>query len=134
MSDLVWTQDLSVGIAAIDRQHRMLIDAINDLQASASGTNRLLTSTVLKKLVAYVTLHFTFEEALMQCHNYESLSEHRHDHGHFRNQIAGFQRRYDSGDTHVVNELAAFLKAWLRDHIMVEDKRYGIDLRAKGVC
>jgi methyl-accepting chemotaxis protein len=60
---MVWSNALSVGHAEIDRQHQVLIEIANRLNASMrSGAGRAACGSILDELVNYTVNHFAFEE------------------------------------------------------------------------
>ena len=63
---LEWSEDLSVGVEAIDDDHRILITLLNRLYAASQKADEgKMTSEVLVDLAAYVVRHFRREETVM---------------------------------------------------------------------
>lgn len=64
-----WSPALSVGIASIDAQHRVLLAYVNQLSgALARGQSAEVLGDVLRGLEAYTRLHFRHEERLFALH------------------------------------------------------------------
>ncbi len=125
MSAIEWNETLSLGIPTIDRQHRMLIDSINTLDAAIQrGAGQATLAQVLKSLGTYVAVHFIFEESLLRVSRYPQLNDHHDEHEHFRRTLDNFGQRFARGDTSVASDVHTFLKNWLTTHIQVEDRAY----------
>jgi len=66
-----WSTALAVGHPEIDRQHQVLIEIANRLNgAMRSGAGRAACGAILDELVNYTLTHFSFEEKLMEKHEY----------------------------------------------------------------
>ena len=61
-----WTNDLNTEIDVIDKQHRRIVDYINDLESAHGKQDRELVRQVLDDLVDYTMSHFAFEENLQE--------------------------------------------------------------------
>ncbi|MGC2780186.1 MAG: hemerythrin family protein [Bradyrhizobium sp.] len=81
MALLQWKANYSIGIDAVDYEHRELIDLINRVhdQWRASGP-RPDVEALLGDLYAGISAHFALEERFMREQRYDQLSEHKGDH------------------------------------------------------
>ena len=60
-----WSDEFSVGVEKIDRDHKRLLALLNELHdALEAGERPEVTGKVLDGLVLYVGYHFAHEEAL----------------------------------------------------------------------
>jgi len=66
MSHWKWEPSFSVGIDAIDNQHKQIIQYINELNVAFSYNKMYIIEEVLESLTNYTKSHFTFEEKLMK--------------------------------------------------------------------
>lgn len=133
MAFFEWTPKLSVGLETVDRQHRMLIGYINELdEALAQGKHADTLSRIMIGLRNYTRVHFTFEEGMFKVYGYEEAGDHAAGHRAFIAMIESFARRQAAGDLGVAAELLEYLKAWLSDHILIEDKAYSAILIERG--
>ncbi len=131
---LAWSDALSVGIAAVDEQHRKLIGLLNELhQSSAQGKGGETVRKVLGELVAYTASHFAFEEELLTKHGYPELPEHKAAHDKLAAEVVRFNDEFQAGRGQLTAELFMFLRSWLNGHIRGSDKAYGRFLIAKGL-
>ncbi len=120
-----WSDVLSVGNAQIDDQHRILVDTINQLASAESLNNHHVVSMIIDELLSYAAFHFNFEEKLMAESNYPYLPEHIEMHKHFVNWVNDFRDDYVTYGKRALGEpVLKFLKDWLTQHILEEDKRY----------
>jgi len=135
MSIIEWSDELSVGIASIDKQHQILIELINSLNtAMAEGEANLRIADILASLTSYTRLHFAYEEKLFEKHGYAETKEHKRQHGELIEQINALKERFESDQSGSIGlEIMQFLKNWLTNHIMKTDKHYSAFLLSKGV-
>ncbi|WP_432735316.1 bacteriohemerythrin [Maridesulfovibrio sp. FT414] len=135
-SDLVTWSDsaYSVGIKAIDLQHKKLVGMINGLhkamrdRASDSAMRKLV-----EELKNYTVEHFRTEEQLFDRYGYKHTAEHKILHEKFVKQVQDFDTALRSGKAKVTMEVMRFLKDWLINHIQGEDRKYTTFLNRKGV-
>ncbi|WP_052813192.1 bacteriohemerythrin [Desulfonatronum thioautotrophicum] len=129
-----WSDDLTVGIAGIDDQHRTLIELINELHSAMKmGKSRSALLHIFERLREYTTSHFANEEKLFKKHGYPEAEEHKAAHKAFVDKILEWEKAISSGKSTVSMEVMRFLKQWLAGHIMGVDKRYTPFMRQKGV-
>jgi hemerythrin-like metal-binding protein len=134
MALLTWSDQYSVGVQAFDKQHRGLVDALNDLHASMMrGQASSVTGPLLHKLVTYTVEHFSAEEAMMKSSKYPGLPAHQQKHVELTKQVEEYVGRFERGEITVSVQLLNFLRDWLTTHILKEDKEYGPWLNKQGV-
>jgi hemerythrin len=120
-----WNDSYSVGISSIDGQHRKLFDTMNEPHASMSkGTARETTGRLLQDLLAYTRTHFSNEEAMLANVGYPQLDQHRQLHRVMTGRVAEFSARFRRGDAALSVHMLTFLRDWLSDHILREDRSY----------
>ncbi len=135
-----WSERYTVGVAEIDRQHRILLAILNEINWAAASD---LTQQQIKGLLwikfdnlnAYSTRHFTFEESLMKSHlaEHPACDTHLAQHQSYWASIGAFQKRYRDTDDKVLPDLIDFLNTWWIDHIQGTDKELGAALNLKGI-
>jgi hemerythrin len=124
MAQLFWTSDLNTGIDVIDKQHKMIVDYINDLDdVIARGGNRDRIAMVMHNLVGYTTSHFQFEESLQEEAAYSFAKMHKKLHERFAKRVGEFQERFKLGED-ISEELHNLMFNWLYVHIKSEDMDY----------
>lgn len=121
-----WTETLSVGIPAMDAQHRRLVDLVNALQrAMANGHAEDMVEGIFQELEIYADVHFSAEEEIMARAKYADLDEHRAFHSAFRERLSAFRRERESAKFPVAADLALYLNDWIVNHIREDDRSYG---------
>jgi hemerythrin len=133
MALMTWSNSYSVGVQAIDSQHHVLFDIINELHAAMmKGQAQSLTGPLLKKLLEYTRTHFTAEEAMLTAAKYPGLPEHKIKHRDLIKQVEEYVVRHEKGEVSVNIQLLNFVRDWLTSHIQKVDKEYGPWLNEHG--
>ncbi|MFZ1087099.1 MAG: bacteriohemerythrin [Terracidiphilus sp.] len=134
MALMTWNDRYSVGVKALDEQHKALVDTLNKLhEAMMKGQAKTITGPLLTKLVKYTQEHFAAEEKLMKATGYPGLVQHISKHQALIKQVGEFVGRYERGEITLSTDLLNFLRDWLGTHIQKEDKEYGPWLNKNGV-
>lgn len=134
MAFMDWDGTLTLGIPSVDRQHKRLVDLINELyEAMKAGKGSSVMEKVIGELAAYTRTHFTFEEGLLEKAGYGSLAAHRLRHKAFVEQVETYAGQLKKGGLVSTVLVTDFLSKWLKEHILVEDKAYVETLLAKKV-
>jgi hemerythrin-like metal-binding protein len=132
---VAWTSKMSVGVDALDDDHKCLLGILNDLHdgiTAGRGTERL--GKVLNGLVSYTGPHFAREEELFVQTGYPDSAEHIKEHQALSSQILDMHVRYNKGLFDGLSlEALVFLNEWVNDHIQVSDKKYKAHLNASGI-
>lgn len=125
-----WSERYEVGIAAIDGQHREMVDIANRLLAGLrAGRDRDELVETLRELVRATEHNIATEERLMQEHGL-APAHHAEEHRRLLEAIRHFDLRLDPGG---LAESARFLHEWLLGHIDEDDRPFAELLRSRGV-
>ncbi|WP_372644083.1 bacteriohemerythrin [Ancylomarina sp.] len=125
MEIIQWSEKISVNNTIIDRQHKKLIELINELSKhSNERANSKVINETLSELLKYTLLHFNDEEEFMKRANYPKLNEHKKKHKEFSLKIALFCTDVQKNKATVTQELLQFLVDWLVQHTSVDDQDY----------
>ncbi|MGC2854064.1 bacteriohemerythrin [Novispirillum sp. DQ9] len=126
MDTIAWSSQLETGIAIIDRDHKVLVDLLNQVAAViGDGEERAVMGSVLNSLSEYTHYHFSREEKLQEVANYPGLEAHRRRHAVLAAQVDDIRSRYrDEPDAVKGEEVRSFLRTWLVEHILKEDMNY----------
>jgi hemerythrin-like metal-binding protein len=129
----VWNDSYDVGIEEINRQHKVLINIINEIHnLHMNKRSPQLLRRVLEGLVDYTLHHFSYEEYLLEKNEYPDFEEHKLKHKKLIAQVTDFVNRIDRGED-VAIELLEFLTAWLGKHIKGTDMQYSSFLNDRGI-
>ncbi len=125
MAILEWSDDFSVGIDLIDKQHKILIRAINLLaMAVEHKSSRGIMQEIFRTLRDYTDTHFAYEELLFDRFGYPDSEAHKAEHRGLLGQVINLERRWIAGEAEIGPEVLKFLVDWLRNHILGSDKKY----------
>lgn len=134
MLKFVWRDEYNVGISKVDSQHQGLVTLLNQLHESVlDGKANEIVEETLNQLIAYTETHFKEEETLMKEYGYPGYEEHCAIHAAGIREVRRMQQKHLQGEASIVMELAVFLMAWLRKHILETDMAYSGYLKDKGV-
>lgn len=128
-----WEPLMETGVAEIDRDHRELVDRINELgQAMRKGEGRQKIAELLAFLNRYVQEHFLMEEALMRASGYPGLEQHQARHEQFRRDLAARAEAFahTPAERGVAIEIHGWLMRWLSDHTLHQDETLAVHLRS----
>lgn len=124
---MAWGPALVTGVPRIDEQHKVLVDMCNEAylltrtEATAEAAKKLL-----RDLTSYALYHFEAEEAFaVECGyaaaQVEKNTQHCAQHRAFATTVAQMQVEMFRGNGVSIEQLFAFLRAWLTDHILGTD-------------
>ena len=120
-----WSEKMSVGNMTIDQQHKTLITLVNTIyDAMGRGKGDEVLEETVSKLTVYVKNHFTHEEKFMRQCGYPGLAAHQQTHRGLTEKVQEISQKMKAGQKFSSVSLAGFLKDWLVNHIMMEDKKY----------
>ncbi len=117
---LIWSDNLRVGVDAIDKDHQVII-ALNNKISSEFCEEAELNDIILE-IVEYTRYHFSREEVIMEICGYPDLKEHRGRHQKLItkvNNLADDWRK--DNDPEIRQQLCHFLRDWWIGHIMKVD-------------
>lgn len=116
---------MSVGVPALDADHRSIVRIVNLLQDIEGEDARRIVETVLDTLSVYCRYHFAREERVMAWCGFPGVASHRGEHEGFTLALARLHQQYAmERDPAVVGELRDRLTRWLCHHILIQDMAY----------
>lgn len=126
MTLLHWRESMSVGVEAVDNDHKHLIDLLNQMHFLVlAGDDRTSVGAVLDELVHYVEYHFDREEKLMQFSDYPGLEEHRSCHQDLARRLLEYKKTFeDRPESFDAAAFYDFLSDWLLVHVLEKDMKY----------
>jgi len=125
-----WRKEFSVGIEEIDDQHKVLADCVTLIEHTVIGRERWsAVHSALIRTADFARIHFAVEESLMRIHAYHGLEQHIVEHRRFSNTLEKLQVK--SLTTDVSEEMIAFLRGWLEQHVPTHDQPYAAHFRAR---
>jgi len=120
--NLAWTEQMSVGNAAIDSDHKNLIDIVNDIISAIRARDSVTLPQAFARLEHCLCVHFEIEEKIAQAVNFD-FSRYKQEQQyalrelqHLRDELVAKSGVWSDG---AVAHFTGFLKNWMiDDHII----------------
>jgi methyl-accepting chemotaxis protein/hemerythrin len=129
---IIWNNKYCVGIDQIDQQHQKLIQLLNTLyDAMLEGKGKGKLEQLLTELVEYTKYHFKSEEELFEKFSYMGKMAHLKEHNALREKVMDFSLKIETGQVVITQDILKFLKAWINNHILSEDKKFALYVASK---
>ena len=124
MSLIEWDEKFSVGIAAVDHEHRELIGLVNEAyeRSRGSGANEAALG-FLGEIYARISAHFALEEKIMRAMNYGQYAAHKADHERLLDEIRDIMDDYEDEVYGGDEQFARQLRSWFMEHFHTHDAR-----------
>jgi len=127
---LDWSDDLSVGIPEIDREHQQFVALINDLNRAI--VDRMELSEIRKKLQAildHAKTDAAIEEKILRQKNYPQTSDHTQSH-----QLVDMRMREILGDLNENSTMYQWIDASLQVKRMLIGHLLNEDMKIRDYC
>lgn len=125
--DFVWTEQLSVGNAILDSDHKKLLELAGNIDRASKAMDLSAMLYELKRFNACMKQHFLNEELLAHALGIPFVL-HQQDH---RNISAEIELSICELENGAMEHYAQFLKNWLAGHISEKDMLMKPILRAR---
>ncbi|MCA1928243.1 MAG: bacteriohemerythrin [Calditerrivibrio sp.] len=120
-----WSSKIETGVKKFDEQHKELVRLLNKFYSSMNdGSSNNVLGNILKELANYTVYHFQSEEDAFKRYNFPMKDEHMRSHKNLVDQVVKIIKDFESGKEVVSVNLLQFLKEWVINHIIQEDKEY----------
>lgn len=134
MTLLTWSHACSVGVRAMDDQHGILMDTMNELRlAVLSGRGREQVSELLDRLIEFTRMHYWSEERLLEEKGFPGLAQHRAAHHSLLAQMLESAHRLQYGDGVELGTVLEQMRDGYIGHTEGLDQEYGPWLNERGV-
>jgi len=131
---LLWNHACNVGVQAMDDQHAIMMDTMNELRlVLIGGGKRVQEDELLNRLIEFTRMHFFSEERLMEQYGFPGLAEHRTEHQRLLAQLQASVTRLQHREAVHMDDFLCFLHDWFIDHVAGLDQQYGPWLNKHGV-
>lgn len=120
-----WDEEMATGIATIDADHRDLAERYNGLvHALFQNGDPALFEKCFRSLINRVRRHFAYEQRLMIDLGYRAHDSHAAEHEKLLSEAEELTKRVTTGvEPYDCSVLTQYVKYWLIDHIVHEDRR-----------
>ena len=124
MTLIEWKDEFSVGVAAVDHEHRELIALINALHADiGAGASRDTVIESLGEIYAQISAHFALEEKFMRESGYMAYAEHKEDHEILLDDLRDIMDQVEDDGSYGEARLSSDLGFWFSEHFRTHDAR-----------
>lgn len=124
MSLIQWRDEFSVGVPAVDHEHRELIATINRLNDKArAGADPMHVITTLGEIYAQISAHFALEERIMRAAEYDGFEEHKAEHEALLDSLRDIMDRVEDEGCYDESGLGRELDRWFTVHFKTQDAR-----------
>ncbi len=124
MAPLEWKDDYSVGVPAVDHEHRELIGLVNQVhEALASEQSEEGVAEIFGDLFRAISAHFALEERFMREQRYDRATEHKADHERLLDELRDIMDDHRGGEGGSIERLTASVEAWFATHFQTHDAR-----------
>jgi hemerythrin len=124
MAPIEWKDDYSVGIEAVDHEHREMIDLINKLHRElTAGAGGHTIESFLGDVYRGISAHFALEERFMRERGYDQLGEHKAAHEQLLDELRDIMEDYEADPAGGSERLSRALDAWFTVHFKTHDAR-----------
>jgi hemerythrin len=122
---IVWGEQLSVGNDILDKDHKLLIEIINQTGVHMENNDLIALKTDLQRLHEYSLEHFAREEKFAVAVGFEQASGLHQSHQMLMKRLENIRTAYMKAEKtwspQLAQEFLEFLRNWLVDHIIRED-------------
>jgi hemerythrin len=124
---LIWNDSCSIGIDAIDAQHKHIFEIGNNAYALLkNGLQKDKYDDIIlivDDLRNYTKYHFKCEEEYMIKINYLGYEEQKKEHNNFIKELDKIiSDNVDKDDQKYIDDLLHFVFSWILEHILEKDK------------
>lgn len=125
MPIMLWDKTLDIGVEAMNRDHREILDVMNELfDAQGAGNSGTSINTLVARLGEVCTLHFSREEEYMRQTGYPGFVAHKALHEKLLTRYRDFATAIRTAGGNADAAFFNFLKFWLNSHIKGLDTKY----------
>lgn len=129
MALFTWNEKYSVNDEEIDAHHKALFDLLNKLYDICMNSNDVnCLYPIIDELVAYSNYHIPAEEQHMRDIGYKGIEEHISEHRKFTQRTLQLKQDLNNDDFEGSKEMIVFLGNWLLNHVIIEDKKYYVEI------
>jgi hemerythrin-like metal-binding protein len=136
MAIIEWNQINSVNVKELDKQHKKLINLINQLfkiKEKKKNIQKEFLKT-LKELKNYANYHFNAEEKYFDLYDYPEKEQHKKQHQSYKNKIIEISKKNKESEIEIIiEEILNFLGKWWIMHVNNSDMKYSDFFNLKGL-
>lgn len=120
-----WSEELDIGVDAMNREHQDILDAMNTIYDNAmAGADGTVLMRQIERLKFVTERHFRDEEAFMQSINYPDFENHKRMHTRLLRDFESHTETARAAGGIPQRAFFDFLRLWLAAHIKNIDRKY----------
>ena len=120
-----WTERMDCGVTEIDREHRKLVDLLNDAYARMmTGEGMTAALSLANNLSSLATRHFADEEKLMVRIGFSQLDAHKAAHKEILTRFGALKQLFEQGDQSAARDLFEHFANWFKEHELNQDRKF----------
>lgn len=124
MPFIPWSDRFETGIAAVDSEHREIIELINRLHAALMASDsEARVGGFLGDVFANISAHFALEEKIMRDASYDQFGAHKDDHEALLERIRDIMDKWEDEGYFEDEEFSSDLYNWFTIHFREMDGR-----------
>jgi hemerythrin len=125
MNDLQWKDEYSLGIPAVDLQHKRIFDCfVSIAEEGLDKNNTWLADSSTVQLLGHIQAHFALEESVMQKLGYPEFERHAEEHRQYHRDMRDLAQESLKTKGSLTREKVKSAQKRFREHITSSDKRY----------
>ena len=120
-----WSEEVTLGIKQIERQHQNLLSLINDLRNMADNSVR--SEELISSLIEFtrsVEEHFDYEEDILGITGYIKSEQHRKEHDSILQKLNEIAKSAVEHEQSAMKEALVNVFNWFEQHLTEEDTEY----------
>jgi hemerythrin len=130
---IAWSENLTVDVPELDREHRQFILRANGLnKAMIECCDKATVKRLMELMLMEASHHFWHEEQLLVKWKYPDRAVHAHKHAQLTAQLNLAMKEFEEADISYVWAVKGLhMKQLLIDHLLKEDMKYRDFFRAR---
>ncbi|MCG8571212.1 MAG: bacteriohemerythrin [Spirochaetes bacterium] len=130
----IWHNEYNINVMTMDMYHRKIFNQAHKLlKFIDTGKKDQIIKETLGFLMEYTIKHFHDEEKLLSEYQFPDLDVQHKCHQEFKIKLDELKNKYSNNEQDIKHYFLVFFKNWFLNHILTEDRKYGIYLNDKGV-
>ncbi len=125
-----WDDSFSIGIEAIDSQHKKIFEHLLALENSVMKRDPWhILRFFVSQLAEYMRFHLAVEETLLEIVGYPERAAHGDSHAKLVAQIASLEEKLKANASG--ESLVGFFEDWFVSHVLSSDRDYASFVKRK---
>jgi hemerythrin-like metal-binding protein len=122
---IVWREEFSIGVPAVDQEHQEMIQLINEAHDVLSRQDNFEVSAIefLGEIYEKISAHFSREEKIMIESHYDQYVDHKSDHKRLLDDILDIMENIKNQTYYNEQIFSQQLNVWFGNHFKTKDAR-----------